>query len=66
MDEHNIQGYASDHLANEHTYLAWLRTSVGIMAFVFVVVNFSLFLKQISLIPGKQITTTNKQPQYIW
>ncbi|HEX4851399.1 MAG TPA: DUF202 domain-containing protein [Puia sp.] len=27
----------SDHLANERTFLAWIRTSVGIMAFGFVV-----------------------------
>ncbi len=45
---------ASDHLANERTFLAWIRTSIGIMAFGFVVVKFSLFLKQISLILGKQ------------
>ena len=34
----------NDHLANERTYLAWVRTGVGIMAFGFVVVKFSLFL----------------------
>ena len=43
----------SDHLANERTFLAWIRTSIGIMAFGFVVVKFSLFVKQISLILGK-------------
>lgn len=44
----------SDHLANERTFLAWIRTGIGIMAFGFVVVKFSLFLKQLSLIFGKQ------------
>ena len=44
----------SDHLANERTFLAWIRTSIGIMAFGFVVVKFSLFVKQISLILGKE------------
>lgn len=39
-----------DHLANERTFLAWVRTSIGIMAFGFVVVKFSLFVKQLSLI----------------
>ncbi|WP_075051739.1 DUF202 domain-containing protein [Hydrotalea sp.] len=43
----------SDHLANERTFLSWIRTSIGIMAFGFVVVKFSLFVKQISLILGK-------------
>jgi len=35
------------HMANERTYLAWVRTSIGIMAFGFVVERFALFLKQI-------------------
>jgi putative membrane protein len=47
---------ARDHLANERTLLAWIRTSIGIMAFGFVVVKFSLFIKQISLLLGKNIT----------
>ncbi|QEC69343.1 DUF202 domain-containing protein [Panacibacter ginsenosidivorans] len=44
---------ASDHLANERTFLAWIRTSIGIMAFGFVVVKFSLFIKQIALLLQK-------------
>jgi putative membrane protein len=46
--------HASDHLANERTLLAWVRTCIGIMAFGFVVVKFSLFIKQISLVLGKE------------
>ncbi|WP_167516127.1 MULTISPECIES: YidH family protein [Mucilaginibacter] len=34
---------ASDHLANERTFLAWIRTSIALMGFGFVVVKFSLF-----------------------
>jgi len=45
----------SDHLANERTFLAWIRTSVGIMAFGFVVVKFTLFIKQISWLLGKEV-----------
>jgi putative membrane protein len=54
------QGSAGDHLANERTFLAWIRTSIGIMAFGFVVVKFSLFLKQISIILGKGIVDQSK------
>lgn len=39
---------ASDHLANERTFLAWIRTSIALMGFGFVVVKFSLFIKQLS------------------
>ncbi len=41
---------ATDHLANERTFLAWIRTSIAIMAFGFVVVKFALFIKQIALV----------------
>ncbi len=36
------------HMANERTFLAWIRTSIGIMAFGFVVVKFALFIRQIA------------------
>ncbi|MHB1949335.1 MAG: YidH family protein [Gammaproteobacteria bacterium] len=36
-----------DHMANERTFLAWIRTGVGIMAFGFVVEKFSLFIKEL-------------------
>ena len=42
-------GKISDHLANERTFLAWIRTSVGLMGFGFVVVKFSIFVRQISI-----------------
>jgi putative membrane protein len=36
------------HMANERTFLAWIRTSIGIMAFGFVVEKFALFLKKLA------------------
>jgi putative membrane protein len=42
-------GAPSDHLANERTFLAWIRTSIAMMGFGFVVVKFALFVKQIGL-----------------
>lgn len=44
------------HMANERTFLAWIRTSIGIMAFGFVVEKFALFVKQISYFLGKEVT----------
>jgi putative membrane protein len=43
-------GKISDHLANERTFLAWIRTSLGLMGFGFVVVKFSIFIRQISVV----------------
>lgn len=37
-------------MANERTFLAWIRTSIGIMAFGFVVERFALFLRQLRFI----------------
>ena len=54
MDEIKRPGSPNDFLANERTFLAWIRTSIGIMAFGFVVEKFSLFVKQISLIIGSE------------
>ncbi len=56
--ENNSGPKPNDFLANERTYLAWIRTGIGIMAFGFVVVKFSLFVKQIGLALG---TTINVQ-----
>jgi putative membrane protein len=44
------------HMANERTFLAWVRTSISIMAFGFVVEKFSLFVKQLSFYLGKEAT----------
>jgi uncharacterized membrane protein YidH (DUF202 family) len=44
------------HMANERTFLAWIRTSIAIMAFGFVVEKFSLFVKQLSYYLGKEAT----------
>lgn len=46
-------GILRDHLANERTFLAWTRTSIGIMAFGFVVEKFSLFLREMATFLGK-------------
>jgi putative membrane protein len=35
----------SDHAANERTFLAWVRTSIAVMAFGFVIERFDLFLQ---------------------
>lgn len=40
--------HINDHLANERTYLAWMRTSLGIMAFGFVIERFSIFTTKIA------------------
>lgn len=47
--EPKIKISAGDHLANERTFLAWIRTAIALMGFGFVVVKFSLFVRQLAL-----------------
>ncbi len=48
----------ADHMANERTFLAWIRTSIGITAFGFVVEKFALFMKQIAYFFAKETVPT--------
>ncbi|SPF35595.1 conserved membrane hypothetical protein [Candidatus Desulfosporosinus infrequens] len=52
------------HMANERTFLAWIRTSIGIMAFGFVVERFALFLKQVSYVLDKSNIETSLPPSH--
>jgi putative membrane protein len=48
--EHQIPGVkkATEHLASERTFLAWVRTSVSIMSLGFVVAKFGLWLRELA------------------
>ena len=41
--------HISDHLANERTFLAWIRTSIAVIGFGFVVAKFSVWLRELSV-----------------
>ena len=43
---------ASDHLANERTFLAWIRTSISIIVFGFVVAKFGITLREFLALRG--------------
>jgi len=45
-DRRGTSSKASDHLANERTLLAWIRTSISIIVFGFVVSKFGITLRQ--------------------
>ncbi|HBB92783.1 MAG TPA: hypothetical protein DC042_13985 [Bacteroidales bacterium] len=52
------------HMANERTFLAWIRTSIGIMAFGFVVEKFAFFLKQMSIIMERSAIEKTLPPSH--
>jgi putative membrane protein len=49
---------ARDHLANERTFLAWVRTSVAIVVFGFAIGRFAVALRQLSALQGHQTKAT--------
>jgi putative membrane protein len=48
----NKPGRAADHLANERTFLAWIRTSISIIVFGFVVAKFGITLREFLRMQG--------------
>jgi len=51
-----------DHLANERTFLAWIRTALGMIGLGFVLARMGLFLRQLAAsagvggLPGQAVT----------
>jgi len=65
MDKEEIKtlkkgGSPADHLANERTFLAWIRTSIALMGFGFVIVKFALFIRQITIALGQKVVVQEK------
>ena len=49
---------ASNHLANERTFLAWVRTGVAIVVFGFAIGRFAIALRQLTALGGHVSKTT--------
>lgn len=48
---------ARDHLANERTFLAWVRTGAAIVVFGFAIGRFSIAIRQLSALQGHTVRT---------
>lgn len=53
-DKTSVNDRSTQFMANERTFLAWLRTSIGIIGLGFIVARFSLFLREFGLIMTKE------------
>ena len=49
---------ARDHLANERTFLAWVRTGAAIVVFGFAIGRFSIAIRQLTALQGHPARTT--------
>jgi putative membrane protein len=61
-DKSAIVAYRQVHMANERTFLAWIRTSIGIMAFGFVVEKFAFFINNLSYLLSKSTIPETTPP----
>lgn len=52
MSESPNPNRARDHLANERTFLAWVRTGAAIVVFGFAIGRFSIALRQLAALQG--------------
>jgi uncharacterized membrane protein YidH (DUF202 family) len=53
---------ATDALANERTYLAYVRTALAFIGFGFVIARFSLFTREFAAFAH----TTRERPRFRW
>ena len=57
MPDNSNPNRARDHLANERTFLAWLRTGVAIIVFGFAIGRFSIALREFMKLSGRTTAT---------
>jgi putative membrane protein len=57
MPDYSNPNRARDHLANERTFLAWLRTGVATIVFGFAIGRFSIALREFLKLQGEKTTT---------
>jgi putative membrane protein len=48
---------ARDHLANERTFLAWVRTGAAIVVFGFAIGRFSIAMRELTALQGHPVRT---------
>lgn len=59
QSENSNPNRARDHLANERTFLAWVRTGAAIVVFGFAIGRFSIAIRQLSSFVGHPVGTVS-------
>ena len=57
MTENANPNRARDHLANERTFLAWVRTGAAIVVFGFAIGRFAIAIRQLTALQGHPVRT---------
>ncbi len=56
-DDRTLLAWQRSHMANERTFLSWSRTSIGLLAFGFVMERFDIFVKHFLKLEGADVHT---------
>jgi putative membrane protein len=59
QSENSNPNRARDHLANERTFLAWVRTGAAIVVFGFAIGRFSIAIRQLASFVGRPVGTVS-------
>jgi len=54
----DLPNRARDHLANERTFLAWVRTAIAVVVFGFAIGRFAIAMRQLTELQGHGLRTT--------
>jgi putative membrane protein len=57
VTENTNPNLTRDHLANERTFLAWVRTGIAVVVFGFAIGRFSLAMRQLTTLSGHPVRT---------
>jgi putative membrane protein len=63
-DEKKGLDRAQQYLANERTFLSWLRTSIALVGLGFIIARFGLFLREFNLLMDIDGSSISQLPEY--
>jgi inner membrane protein YidH len=61
-DEKIKSNYLQQSLANERTFLAWVRTCIALIGLGFIIAKFGLFIEELNLVLSQPVSEITKIP----
>jgi putative membrane protein len=61
-DEKIKSNYLQQNLANERTFLAWVRTGIALIGLGFIIAKFGLFIEELNLVLSQSVSEITKTP----
>jgi len=61
-DEKIKSNYLQQNMANERTFLAWVRTCIALIGLGFIIAKFGLFIEELNLVLSQPVSEITKIP----